>query len=88
LEVHGDATLGVLATVIFKVEALAILYKQTHTQNNSTTSVELCCTFGDRHSQKGTYNTSFVPLASGTLQNTVQHPLSYIQSTTVSNRSD
>jgi len=38
---------------------------------------------GDTHSQKGTYNTSFVPavLASCTFQITEQDPVSYVQST-------
>ena len=60
-----------------------------------TASTELCCTSGDTHSQKGTYNTSFVPaaLASRTCQITVKDPVSYIQSTewnstNVSKRSD
>ena len=51
--------------------------------------------YGDTHSQKGTYNTSFVPaaLASCTFQITVHNPASYIRSTernstSVSKRSD
>jgi len=60
-----------------------------------TKSAELCCTSGDTHSQKGIYNTSFVPavLASCTFPITVQYPILYTQSTefnsiSVSKRSD
>jgi len=44
---------------------------------------ELCCTSCDTHSQKGTYNTSFVPaaLASCTFQIIKQDPVSYVQRT-------
>jgi len=60
-----------------------------------TASAELGCTSGDTHSQKGTYNTSFVSaaLASSAFQITVQDLVSSIQSTewnstNVSKRSD
>jgi len=79
----------------------ALLYKYTLPLSPSlsdklpTASAELCCTSGDTHSQKGTYNTSFVPaaLASCTFQIIIQDPVSYVQSTewnstSVSKRSD
>ena len=46
----------------------------------STESAELCCTFGDTRTQKGTYNSSFVPaaLTSCTFQITLQDSVSYI----------
>ena len=55
------------------------------------TSAELCCGSGYTHSQKGTYNTSFVPAAP--FQLTLQDPVSYVESTawnstSVSKRSD
>ena len=60
-----------------------------------TASAELCCTSGDVHSKKGTYNTNFVPaaLSTCTFQITIQYPVSYIQciewnSSNVSKRSD
>jgi len=45
-----------------------------------TVSAGLCCTSGDTHLQKGTYNTSFVPvaLASCMFHITVENPVSYI----------
>ena len=48
-----------------------------------TASAELCCTSGDTHSQKGTYNVSFIPtgLVSCTFQITIQDPVPQIQST-------
>jgi len=48
-----------------------------------TPSEELCCTSGDMHSEKRTYNTSFVPaaLASCTFQIIVQDPVPYVQRT-------
>ena len=60
-----------------------------------TASAKLCCTSGDAHSQKWTYNCSFVPatLTSCTLQITLQDPVSHIQgnecnTTTISKWSD
>ena len=74
----------------------ALLYNSTVSLTNRLQRVQkYSCASGDTHSQKGTYNTSFVPaaLASCMFQITVQDPVSHIQSTecnntTVSKRSE
>jgi len=50
----------------------------------------MCCVSDDTHSQKGTYNTSFVPaaLASFTFQIIVQYLVSYIKSIEWNSTSD
>ena len=55
-------------------------------KNNTSKSAELCCTFGNRYSQKGTCNTSFVPaaLASCTSEIIVQDPASAFKLKTLS----
>ena len=68
----------------------SLYYFSTLSEKPPTASVELCCTSGDTQLQKGTYKTSFVPpvLASCMFQITVEDPVSYIQSTTLSKWSD